>query len=215
MRTDTLKDSYNTYWKKALNVDEDLFSCMSLRDFVNLKKAVSNINNIITLETTKQFVHFLVEKDIVSDSQAKKMMGIVEETNANTNGYDIEYPLKRNDTASNYFLDVETKIVAEVKCCIPVNKSSYGAAQEKSIINDIVGLAEGKSKSLLKSELPEYYKFLVLLGANTETEKEKVLESAKKIVQKTLKEHANYKVELFEDSMKLDSSTIYVVIINY
>lgn len=216
MRSEKLKEAYNAYWQTTLNVNDDLFSKMSLGGFVNLKKAVSNINNIITLETTKQFVEHLVDKSIVTITQADKMKQLVEATNANTNGFDIEYPLKRDDDSLNGFQEGELKIIAEVKCCIPADKSSYGAAQEDSIIADVKYLAEGKTKSLLtKEDISQYYKFLVLLGSDNEKEQDKVLISADKIVKKTSGKFNDCKVELYKDRMILDTSTIYVFIINY
>lgn len=217
MRSEKLKDAYNEFWNRALNTEnEDLYSKMSLGDFVNLKKAITNINNIVTLETTKEFIRYLETTGIISAAQASKMMEDAESINANTNGFDIEYPLKRKDTETIVLTKDEIKIIAEVKCCIPAGTSAYGAAQEESIIKDIVGLANGKTKSFIqKTELDGYVKFLVLLGSNNEEEREKVVTSAHKIIAKTSDRYNGYKVIPFSATGELDTKTIYVVIINY
>lgn len=217
MRSEKLKAAYNEFWNRALNTeDEDLYAKMTLGDFVNLKKAITNINNIVTLETTKEFVHYLETAGIVLSTQAAKMMMDAESINANTNGFDIEFPLKRKDADTPLLEDGETKIIAEVKCCIPAGHSAYGAAQEESIIKDIMGLANGKSKSLINpTELSDYLKFLVLLGSNNEEERQKVETAARKIIAKTTGKYNGHKVAPLACTATLNTKTIYVVILNY
>lgn len=214
-RSDILKNAYNEFWRKVLNSDEDFYSKMSLGDFVELKKAISNINNIITLQVTNNFVDFLKEKGLVSKNQAGKIKRIVESTNANTNGFDIEYPSQSSKDDAIVYAEGEQKIIAEVKCCIPVNKNSYGGAQEESIIDDIDGLLNGKSKSNINQEelKNNYLKFLVLLGGHNEDEREKVKTSAEKLITKAKQQGWN--VELYDSQENLDCSKVYVVILNY
>lgn len=211
-RTNELKEAYNDFWCKLLKSKEDFYSKMSLGDFVELKKVVSNIHNIITLEVTKSFVDFLVAEGIVSKSQALKINNNVELTNANTNGFDIQYP---SDDATVY-ADGEPKIIAEVKCCIPVKEDSYGAAQEHNILIDIRGLHEGKRKSKIeKQDLQHYLKFLVLLGGSHDDQSaiKNVNASALRLINKA--NTHGWKVELYQPHMDLNCSTVYVVILNY
>jgi hypothetical protein len=56
----------------------------------------------------------------------------VNSQNSNANGFDIYYPSE------------EIKIIAEIKCNIPINKkSSFGAAQRNGILKDIESLLYG------------------------------------------------------------------------
>ena len=47
-----LKEQFNTYWSSILNKKKDYYSIMTDESFDLLKAALSNINNIITFNTT-------------------------------------------------------------------------------------------------------------------------------------------------------------------
>ena len=115
-------------------------------------------------------------------------------TNVNTNGFDI-------DTKGN-----TPNIIAEVKCNIPVNKHSFGADQIKGIINDLNGLADGKSKS--KTKVKDCFKFMVLLKVNA------VEESMKKVVDAYNKEGPIPVKEYKKGDKPLSKDCIYVVYID-
>ena len=67
----------------------------------------------------------------------------------NTNGYDIE-------------ITNPNKIIAEIKCNVPINNgSAYGSAQKNGTAKDINSLLKGKSKS--KVDPSEFLKFMVFL----------------------------------------------------
>ncbi|MBQ9253295.1 MAG: hypothetical protein IJ180_11435 [Bacteroidales bacterium] len=66
---------------------------------------------------------------------------------ANTNGYDVQ--------------NKDNKIIAEVKCNIPVEEKSFGVAQKTAIKKDLDGLRFGKTKSR-DINISEYYKFMVM-----------------------------------------------------
>lgn len=204
-RTENLSKAFNDFWKVIFPGEEDLCSKMSTKDFVNLKKAISNINNIITLDVTKKFVEFLKINEVVSECQSKSMLDEIERVNANANGFDIEFPLKK-DTVEVFASNNDyKKIIAEVKCCIPVGEESYGAAQKNSILKDIESLKNGKTKSKLNPEdINEYLKFLVLLGGD------KVKDAAQNIIDKASEE---YHIDLFVDKNNLSTDEIYVIII--
>lgn len=193
-----LGKDFDDYWNHALHSkNQKYFSQMELIDFVKLKKAISNINNIVTLLVTDRFIDYLLHCKIVSLTSATNMHEEVNATHANTNGFDIE--------------SIEAKIVAEVKCNIPVSTSAFGAAQEESIIDDIVHLYMGKSKSKVKAEeLEEYYKFMVLLDGDN------VLECTQKIINKVndKKLLESGKVKLYCPGEKLLKNVVYVVLVN-
>ena len=151
-RTDELAQSFNVFWQKLLGTEKDYYASMSLGDFVELKKAIGNINNIITLLVTNRFLQYLRDEHVIDQSQFQSMSDAMDKIHANTNGFDVEY----NKGA--------TKVVAEVKCNIPVGVDHFGAAQKNSIMKDIVHLVKGKTKSSLsESDIKDYFKFMVLL----------------------------------------------------
>ena len=113
-RKDDLSSAFNSFWQEALNSKEDYYSKLTLKEFVHLKKAITNINNIITMLVTESFVKTLHKDGVISTPQQSEMLEQLFETHANTNGFDVEYSAG------------QMKIVAEVKCNIPVNEISFG-----------------------------------------------------------------------------------------
>lgn len=144
----------------------DLFANIDNNKFIELKKAVSDVNNITTLITTNAFFKKLKDDGFIkSDDQHKRMFDFFNGSNANSNGFDIEYPKKIN---KNKWLpedsNCDIKILAEVKCNIPINEGEFGKQQNEGIITDILHLYYGKTKSkLTKNDIDDYYKFMVIL----------------------------------------------------
>lgn len=124
-RDEALKEQFNDFFKQF--GIEDLYSQLSNKQLINLKKLLSCINNIITLRTTDAFVEKLSEDKFITLEEKEKILTKVRAQHANTNGYDVRYDGEYGDK----------KIIAEVKCNIPVNKTSFGAAQEEGILDDI------------------------------------------------------------------------------
>ena len=194
-RKDDLSSAFNDFWRKALNSNEDYYSQLTLKEFVNLKKAITNINNIITMLVTESFVKTLHKDGVISTPQQSKMLEQLYETHANTNGFDVEYNAG------------QMKIVAEVKCNIPVNETSFGAAQENSIMEDVDHLFHSKKKSDLTSEdIQDYYKFMVFLDV------EKVRVSTQKLIQKLTKK--GYQIAEYTPKTKLQKDIVYFIYIS-
>ena len=194
-----LKEKFNAYWQKSLSTNEDLFAKMSIEDLVGLKKAVSNVNNILTLQTTNAFIKMLRDDNRISSQHCADVLNEVDSTHANTNGFDVE---------SN---NPDSKFVAEVKCNIPVEESAFGAAQEDGIVKDIRALLESKKTSKVsKEEIGEYYKFMVLLDV------ERVQESAKRLISKLAKRKKNPipNIELYEAGVQLRKDIAYLAFVN-
>ena len=80
---------------------------LTFGELLVLKKDLSNINNIITLQLTLAFIEKLYEDGIIKKEQAKQMIDDVKNKSVNANGYDIE-------STGNI------KIIAEVKCNLPI-----------------------------------------------------------------------------------------------
>ena len=194
-RKDDLSSAFNSFWQEALNSKEDYYSKLTLKEFVHLKKAITNINNIITMLVTEGFVKTLHKDGVISTSQQSEMLEQLFETHANTNGFDVEYSAG------------QMKIVAEVKCNIPVNENSFGAAQENSIMEDVDHLFHSKKKSDLTSEdIQDYYKFMVFLDV------EKVRVSTQKLIRKLTKKGLN--VTEYTPKTKLQKDIVYFIYIS-
>ena len=194
-RKDDLSSAFNSFWQEALNSKEDYYSKLTLKEFVNLKKAITNINNIITMLVTESFVKTLHTDGVISTPQQSKMLEQLFETHANTNGFDVEYSAG------------QMKIVAEVKCNIPVNETSFGAAQENSIMEDVDHLFHSKKKSDLTSEdIQDFYKFMVFLDV------ENVRVSTQKLIRKLTKKGLN--VTEYTPKTKLQKDIVYFIYIS-
>ena len=194
-RKDDLSSAFNDFWQEALNSKEDYYSKLTLKEFVHLKKAITNINNIITMLVTESFVKTLHKDGVISTSQQSEMLEQLFETHANTNGFDVEYSAG------------QMKIVAEVKCNIPVNENSFGAAQENSIMEDVDHLFHSKKKSNLTSEdIQDYYKFMVFLDV------ENVRVSTQKLIRKLTKKGLN--VTEYTPKTKLQKDIVYFIYIS-
>lgn len=167
-RTDTLKNSFNKFLNRILRTHgQDYYAKLSLSDFIELKKVISTVNNIITLQTTERFIEYLEQQGIITRNECDEMHKSVDATSANANGYDIQYRGRGG-----------RGILAEVKCNIPVGEHCFGAAQINGIRKDITGLLEGKLKSGIH-DTSEYLKFMVLLntGENIETAMNRIIAS--------------------------------------
>jgi hypothetical protein len=183
-REQYLKQNFNDFWTSVFKNKMNYYSFLTMTNLIDLKKAVSNINNIITLRTTLGFIDYLWKMRLISNVEMNQMKNSVLSTNVNSNGYDID----------------NCGIVAEIKCNIPVNTSSYGAAQEKSIKEDLDGLYKGKSTS--KTDPKNCYKFMVLLDVDG------VRTSMQKLVNKL-----SYKniIEELNGNTMLSKDKIYIV----
>lgn len=183
-REQYLIQNFNEFWTSVFKNKMDYYSLLTMTNLIDLKKAVSNINNIITLRTTLGFIDYLWKMRLISNVEMNQMKNSVLSTNVNSNGYDVE----------------NCGIVAEIKCNIPVNTSSYGAAQEKSIIEDLDGLHYGKSTS--RTYPKNCYKFMVLLDVYG------VRTSMQKLVNKL-----SYRdiIEELSRNTKLSKDKIYIV----
>ena len=197
---ETLKKRFNSFWKRVLQQrqDVDYFAKLSLSDFIELKKALSNINNIITMKVSEEFLDFLGKTAVINNDDKKKAKEDVQKKKACANGYDIDF-----ETSANQ------RIIAEVKCNIPVNKNSFGAAQKAGIIRDIDGLIKGKVKNKTNKAVKDALKFMVLLGYEN---KDKNVECA---VDKLLKNKDidNKTVVMYKGGIHLNPNHVYIVII--
>jgi len=149
-REKALKSQLNTFFHKCLALpDADYYSRLDQEGFAELKSVLSDINNIFTVKVTLAFVAWLSDRfGLDGDTHAQIVSGVLG-MKPNANGYDIE-------------ISNPIRVVAEVKCNIPINRGTkYGSAQRDGIAKDVASLVEGKSKSSVDPS--RCLKFMVLL----------------------------------------------------
>lgn len=145
-REQELRSKFNQFWNKVLNSQsKDYFGNLNAEQMIELKQSLSDVNNIITMRTTTAFVKELLNRKIIDKNQYNAILKIIDHTNPNSPGFDINY----------------ADIIAEVKCNIPADGNEFGQAQIAGIERDINNLLNGKGK--LKGQTFNYYKFFVLL----------------------------------------------------
>lgn len=151
-RRDDLEQQFNDFFKESLNVAE-AYQQLSSDQILQLKRVLSNIHNLLTLETTVAFVNLLKADGILSQEQAEKVLGTVDAQHANANGFDV--------------LCEEPCLIAEVKCMLPCegkNKDRFGAAQRAGLWKDLTALSKGKEKAD-DVDVTKCAKYMVVLSA--------------------------------------------------
>lgn len=172
-REHRLTESFNAFWSRlsarTTPDNADIYSSLSLADFIGMKNILSDINNIITLRLTIAAADFMRAQGIIDGDDHAEMLRQINNTAPNANGYDIEFVSSRTGKI----------IIAEVKANIPCGGrmhecpsgyapgDSYGAAQTDGIITDVRHLVTGKSKSAISPADTQCLKFLVLLDCRT------------------------------------------------
>ena len=166
-RTDNLRTRVNEFLGRINNKKYDYFSKLTSEDLIEFKMALSDINNVLTLKTTLNFTIWLTEYFNISKNKQEKILSTIDKTKPNTNGYDIELP--------------DEKIIAEIKCIIPINGGNYyGAAQRNSILDDAIKLKKGKRTI---TDTKNFIKIIGLidLGQRTDIAIEKLCKEATNI----------------------------------
>ena len=151
-RRDDLEQQFNDFFRESLNVAE-AYQQLSSDQILQLKRVLSNIHNLLTLETTVAFVNLLKADGLLSQEQAEKVLGAVNAQHANANGFDV--------------LCEEPRLIAEVKCMLPCegkNKDRFGAAQRAGLWKDLTALSKGKEKAD-DVDVTKCAKYMVVLSA--------------------------------------------------
>ncbi len=143
-----------------LSVPTPLKEDIATSDWLELKRALNPVNNMITKELTTKFIKNLVAifqntPGGLPDEIRNNIDGLINDNdsvNVNANGYDF----------------FKSPIVAEVKANIPYVGDKYGASQKNGLIKDLNGLLldpedPGRPKKKRGRDLTNEYKFLVVL----------------------------------------------------
>lgn len=205
-RENELKKNFISAVKEVfgLEIKEEDYEKISAEKFVSLKKALSNINNIVTLKVTNLFIDKLCTVGFIPEGQKNKMMANVNGTSANANGYDVEYTTDKTDKTDE---QGEKNILAEVKCNIPVGEEHFGSAQKAGILKDIEGLLYGDKKSKSNVKTSDYYKFMVFM--DYEDKNHNVKKSVENLLINT-----PYKVKYYDGECQLDNDHVYIIFIS-
>lgn len=193
-REHDIKEKILRIQEEFIRVDKEYLENIDIHGLFNLKKILSGVNNLITLYATMGFINYLWRRDFIDASQAEEMKETVQSQHANTNGYDID---------SNH----HKSIIAEVKCNIPVLHTNFGAMQIAGIINDIKGLAYGKTKARPRNNT---YRFMVILNTDDDSGKTDTQKAINNIMPKFRKTCSQIMM-IPDDNALLDTETIYIV----
>lgn len=153
-RHNDLKNRLNNHLKRLTGLDKDFISNFKQSDFLDLKMVLKDINNLLTLKMTISAAYWLCDFFNIDTLQKELILNKVDSTKPNTNGFDI------------HIIDPQ-KIIAEVKCILPINNGErYGDAQWYSILDDAIKLKSGKKEL---SDTSNYLKFLFLIDLGDRT----------------------------------------------
>jgi len=147
-REDDLKIGLNSSLIRIFSLPgKDYFTTLTVDQLVQLKRILSDINNVITLRLSLSFANWISAKFELSDDEIANIRNSILGTKPNANGYDID-------------INAPINITAEVKCNIPINDGcKYGSSQKKGIEKDLKGLKYGKKKAPLRDSA---FRFLAL-----------------------------------------------------
>lgn len=192
-----LEEKFNRYWNQALKTNGvDYLKRLTINDLVEMKKAISNINNLITLKVTLAFIDEICRLGIIDSAQAGKIREGVDKQHPNTNGFDVCCEKEKDGI----------NLIAEVKCNIPVGEDEFGAAQRNGIIKDLKGMM-GEKKNHDKYHTSDCYKFMVLLELQDGNEVKYAMENL-------LEHNKQYKdICVNLESNDIDTKHIYCVYI--
>ena len=149
------------------------------KNYLRLKSTLSDINNILTLKLTFNFVDTLCVKFGMSEETKQNWKTKIDGIGPNTKGFDIEF-------------DNPIKILAEVKC-INTESNRFSAIQKKNLFIDAYKL---KYKEC-QIDQAEYYKFIVVLDCGKETDNS--IESLLNYKSKILNEERTKRMQVVND----------------
>lgn len=203
-RTNILKGKINVFLKDLTGNKRDYLDSLDQSQLIAFKSALSDINNVLTLKLSLAAIQWMQSFFSINQSETETLRQVIDATKPNTNGFDIE-------------INGKQKIVAEIKCIVPINNGSgYGAAQRNGILDDANKLIAGKRKT---PDTSAYIKIIGLLdlGEKSDEAIRKLSIPAKNIrtkMQIRLDRHdAVKRLRLITDDMKAkDLTTEFVYI---
>lgn len=150
-RTITLLDKYTKFIKSidTVNIENNF----TLGKLIELKSVLSDINNIMTLISTRSIARKLSGKLSFNNEDRERLFKAIENQKPNTNGFDIR-------------IDSPIKILVEVKCNSLIHNKKFGAAQINAILEDARKLRLESSRHLKASksiqDIKDYIKIIAI-----------------------------------------------------
>ena len=146
---------FNTHLQKLTGVDKDYYSALKEEDVLELKSVLSDINNLLTYKLSIKAAEWIAEYFQLGEDEKRKILEDIDSTDPNSTGFDI-------------VINEPLKIIAEVKCNIPVKGGSkFGAMQSKKLIEDVQKLLKGKRKI---ENTDDFFKFLFIINVGERSE---------------------------------------------
>lgn len=126
-------------------------SQITVKELFELKSVLSNVHNILTTVATLATANKISEILSFNEEQKFSLISLVEETKANTNGFDIK-------------IDDPNKILVEVKCNMLLHDKKLGQQQINGILDDAIKLQnEPPERKKIDFKTDDYIKVIVLV----------------------------------------------------
>ena len=152
-RTINLLDKY-TKFIKSINT-EDIGNNLTLDKLIELKSILSDINNIMTLISTRSIATKLSDILSFKNEDRERIFNDIDKQKPNTNGFDIR-------------IDSPVKILVEVKCNSLIRNKKFGAAQINAILEDARKLRLESSRHIKASksiqDTKDYIKIIAIVN---------------------------------------------------
>lgn len=153
-RSNDLIKNYQKFINQIKNEDTTTHN-ISIKQLCELKSVLSNIHNVLTLIATLTATKKIAEALLYSEDKKKQLVNEIENKKANANGFDIEI--------------IEDKVLAEVKCNVPIKSHKLGQQQINGVLNDARKLRNDPPKRKAKiKDTSEYIKLIVLVDFYTD-----------------------------------------------
>lgn len=167
-------------------------------NIVELKNYFKLINDVVTTLTSIEFANELNRLEIIDNDEKRDIIKQILNTSPNAPGYDISY----ND------------FITEVKCNIPVEKTSFGAAQKEALEKDVYSLTINPKRGYTPETLSKQFKFLVLLGDGDNDDFKKATNG---LITEIEKKQNIIRFSIFDEKLKkndLQTDVVYLIFIN-
>lgn len=155
-RTTTLINRYAEFIK---SIDTDnIETNITIDKLIELKSALSDINNVMTLLATRSVATKLASILCMDDINKRKLFQVIDNQKPNTNGFDIR-------------IDTPSKILVEVKCNSLIHNKKFGAAQLNAILDDArkLRLESPRNKKAIQNiqDTKDYIKIVVIVNVSS------------------------------------------------
>ena len=164
-RTINLFDKY-TKFIKSINT-EDIESNFTLYRLIELKSILSDINNIMTLISTRSIATKILSILSLNNEDRERILNVIDNQKPNSNGFDIR-------------IDSPVKILVEVKCNSLIHNKRFGAAQINAILDDArkLRLESSRNMKVRKSiqDTKDYIKIIAIVNFGNKSDEDIILQ---------------------------------------